>query len=104
MPRHQEGTRKKGWIQSNVRFDPVSDIKVCNHCGRNSIEVQVQSLFQGQIVSWIRILNDIDKFVRDVMTIQEEEKALEKVTTKARSILKPSSTSDWDFTPIEKRP
>ena len=25
MSRYQEGTRIKGWIQSNVRFDPVSD-------------------------------------------------------------------------------
>ena len=45
MPRDQEGTRVERWIQSNVRFGPVSDIKVCNHCGRYSIEVQVQSLF-----------------------------------------------------------
>ena len=27
MPGDQEGTRIKGWIQSNVRFGPVSDIK-----------------------------------------------------------------------------
>ena len=27
VPRDQEGTRMKGWIQSNVRFGPVSDIK-----------------------------------------------------------------------------
>ena len=38
MPRDQEGTRIKGWIQSNVRFGPVSDIKVCNHYGRYSID------------------------------------------------------------------
>ena len=43
MPRDQEGTRVKGWIHSNVRFGPVSDIKVCNHYGRYSIEVQYQS-------------------------------------------------------------
>ena len=28
MPRDQEGTRIKGWIQSNVRFGPVSDISL----------------------------------------------------------------------------
>ena len=42
MPRYQEGTRINGWIQSNVRFGPVSDIKVCTRFGRCSIEVQVQ--------------------------------------------------------------
>ena len=75
MPRDQEGTRIKGWIRSNVRFGPVSDIKVCNHNGRYSIEVQVQSLFQDQTVSWVRIVNGIDKFVREAMPIPEEEKA-----------------------------
>ena len=75
MPRDQEGTRIKRLIQSNVRFGPVSDIKVRNHHGRYSIEVQVQSLFQDQTVSWIRIVNGIDKFVREAMPIQEEEKA-----------------------------
>ena len=102
MPRDQ-GTRIKGWIQSNVRFGPVSDITVCNHYGRYSVEVQVQSLFQDQTVSWIRIVNGFDKFVREDMPIQEEEKASGKPAAKARPILKPSSTSGWDFIPIGQR-
>ena len=56
MPRYQEGT-----IQSNVRFGPVSDIKVCSRNGRYSIEVQTQSLFRDQTVSWIRIVNGISQ-------------------------------------------
>ena len=43
--------------------------------GRYSIEVQVQSLFKDQTESWIRIVNGIDKFAREAMPIQEEEKA-----------------------------
>ena len=73
---------------------------------RYSIEVQVQSLFKDQNESWIRIVNGsdgIDKLVREAMPIQEEEKASEKPAAKARPILKPSSTSGWDFTPIEQR-
>ena len=37
------------------------------------------------------------------MRIQEEEKASGKLGAKVRPILKPSSTSGWDFTPIEQR-
>ena len=103
MPRDQEGTRIKGWIQSNVRFGPVSDIQVCNQYGRYSIEVQVQFLFKGQTVSWIRKVNRIDKFVREAMPIQEEEKASGKPAAEARPILKFSPTSGWDFTPMEQR-
>ena len=103
MPRDQKRTRIKGWIQSNVRFGPVSDPKVCNQYGRYSIEVQVQSLFKDQTESWIRIVNGIDKFGRETMPIQEEEKASVKPAAKARPILKPSSTSGWGFTPMEQR-
>ena len=99
MPR----TRIKGRIQCNVRFGPVSDIKVCNENGRYRFEVQVQSLFQDQAVSWIRIESSIDKIVREAMPIQEEKKASGKPAAKARPILKPSSTSGWDTIPIEQR-
>ena len=67
------------------------------------MEVQVQSLFKDQTESWNRIVNGIDKFVREAMPIQEEEKASGKPAVKARPILKPSSTSGWDFTPTEQR-
>ena len=53
----------------------------------------LQSLFQDRTVSWIRIVNGIDKFVREAMPIQEEEKASVKPAAKAGPILKPSSTS-----------
>ena len=103
LPPNQEGTRIKGWIQSNVRFGPVSDIKVSNKYGRYSFEVQVQSFFQDQTVSRIRIVSGFDKLVREAMPIQEEEKASWKPAAKTRPILRPSSTSGWDFTPVEQR-
>ena len=98
MPPFQKGT-----FQSNVRFGPVLDMKVCNHYGRYSIEVSGSIFVSDQIESWIRILNGIDKFVREALPIQEEEKASVKPAEKATPILKPSSTSGWDVIPIEQR-
>ena len=108
MPRiyvgwRSKGTKINGWIQSNVRFGPVSDIKVCNKHGRYSVEVQVQSLFKDQTESWIRIVKGIEEYVREAMPIQEEETASGKPAAKARPILKPSSTSGWDSTPMKQR-
>ena len=62
-----------------------------------------QSLFQDQTVSWIRIVIGIDKFVREAMPIQVEEKASVKPAAKWRPVLKPSSTSGWDSTPMWQR-
>ena len=86
LPRDQKGSRAKGWIQSNVRSGPISDIKVCKKHGRYSIEVQVQSLFRDQTESWIKIVNGVDQFVSYAMPIQEEEKASGKPAAKARPI------------------
>ena len=68
-----------------------------------NIEVQVKSLFRDQTESWVKIVNGIDKFVREARPIQEEEKASGKSAAKARPILKPSSTSGWDSTLVEPR-
>ena len=77
--------RIKGWIQSNVRFGPVSDIKVCNHNGRYIIEVQVPSLFQDQTVSCTRFVNGIDKFVREAMPIQEGSESFGETRCKSKT-------------------
>ena len=71
--------------------------------GRYSDEVQVQFLFKAQTESWITIVNSIDKFLREAMPIQEEEKTSGKPGAKAKPILKPSSTSGWDSTLVEQR-
>ena len=98
--RHQEG-RKINFYAGNTRYLEMTR-KIAQKGGSKamhdlalseefSFEVQVQSLFQDQTVSWIRIVNGIDKFVREAMPIQEEEKGSEKPAAKARPILKPSS-------------
>ena len=48
-------------------------------------------------------MNGIDKFGREAMPIQEEEKVLGKPASKARPTLKPSSTSCWGSIFTEQR-
>ena len=52
---------------------PVLNIKVCYHDDRHSIEVQVPSLFQDNTVSWVRIVNGVDKYVTESMPTAKEE-------------------------------
>ena len=92
MPRDQEGSRIKGWIQSNVRFGPAQGLKsFATTTEETASKFRVPSLFQDQPVSWIRKVNGIDKFVREAMPIQEEERASVKPAAKAKPILKTSS-------------
>ena len=87
--RYLEMKRKivqKGGSKSDARFGPVSDIKVCKTHGRYSVE--------DQTTSWIRIVNGVEKSVREAMPIQEGERASGKPAAEARPILKPSSRSN----------
>ena len=61
------GTRVRGWIRKNTRIGPVLNIRVCYRDDRYSIEVQIPSLFQDHIVSWVRIVNGVDKNVTESM-------------------------------------
>ena len=98
MPRDQEGTRIKGWIQSNVQFGPISDVKVCNHSGRYGIEVKAPSLFQDQTRSWMRIVNGIDNLSEKPCRSKRKRKLrgnpLQK-RTNTRTVIIPIGQRKW---------
>ena len=71
--------------------------KFARHTEDTALKLKVPSLFEDQTTSWIRIVNGVEKYVSEAMPIQEEERASGKPAAKARSMLKPSSTSNWNF-------
>ena len=93
MLRNEKGTRIRGWIFKNTRIGPVLTQKVCCQDDRYCIEVQVPSLFQDNNVSWVRIVNGVDKYVTESMlTRTEEDIASWKPMAKARPRQKPTLT------------
>ena len=76
-----------------MRIGPDLNIKVCYHDERCSIEVQIPSLFEDNTVSWVRIVNGVDKYVTESMpTAKEEDIAPEKPIAKGRPRQKPTVT------------
>ena len=52
---------------------------------QKSVEVQVPSLFQDNTVSWVRIVNGVDRYMTESMpTAKEENTASGKPFAKAR--------------------
>ena len=91
MPRNEKETRTRGWIPSNTRIGPVLNIKVCYRDEKYRIEVQVPSLFQDNTVSWVRIVNGVDKYVTESMlTTKEEAIGSGNTIAKARPRQKPA--------------
>ena len=56
-------------IRSNMKIGPVLDVKLYPHEGRCCTDIMIESLFRDQTVSWVRILNGINK---DVTETSEE--------------------------------
>ena len=63
------------------------------HDARFSIEVRVPSPLQDDTVSWVRIVNGVDRYLTESMpTAKEEEIASGKPIAKARPRQKPAVT------------
>ena len=75
LPRSEEASRVRGWILGNTKIGRVLDVKVCLHQQRYGIEIMVESLFRDRTVSWVRIVNGIDKYVTET----SEKNSLENV-------------------------
>ena len=87
------GTRVRGWIRKNTRIGPILNMKVCYRDDRYSIEVQIPFLSQDHTVSWVRIVNGVDKNVTESMlTGKKEDIASGKPFAKARPRRKPTVT------------
>ena len=63
--RNLKTSRPRGWIRANTKFGPVLDVKICPHDGRYCIDIMIESLFRDQTVSWVRIVNGINKYVTE---------------------------------------
>ena len=76
LPRNEEASRARGWIRGNTKIGPVLDVKVYFHQGRYGVDVMIESLFRDRTVSWVRIVNGIDKYVTETseeISIESDE-------------------------------
>ena len=98
MPRNEKGTRVRGWILKNMSIGAVLNIKVCYHDDRFSIDVQVPSLFQDNIVSWVRIVNGVDKYVtQSMLTAKEVDTASGKPIAICKTKTEAHKNVDFSF-------
>ena len=65
LPRSEESSQSKGWIQGNTRIGPVLEITTSFLYGKHGIEVRIWSLSKDNSQSWVRIPHGSHKFVID---------------------------------------
>ena len=63
LPRSEKSSRVRGWIRGNTKIGSVLDVRVCHHQERYGVEIMIGSLFRDRTVSWVHIVNGINKYV-----------------------------------------
>ena len=65
LPRSDESSQPKGWIQGNTIIGPVLEITTSCLYSKHGIEVRIWSLSEDNSQSWVRISHGLNKFVID---------------------------------------
>ncbi len=65
LPRSDESSQPKGWIQRNTKIGPVLEIKTSYSYGKHGIEIRILSLSEDNSQSWVRISHGSNNFVID---------------------------------------
>ena len=65
LPRSDELSQPKGWIQGNTKIGPVLEITTSCLFGEHRIEIRIWSLSEDNTQSWVRISHGSNKFVID---------------------------------------
>ena len=57
LPRDDETSQPKGWIQGNTKLGPVLEVATRYLHGKYGVEVRIMSLSRDNTHSWVRIFS-----------------------------------------------
>ena len=90
----------RGSNLGNTKIGPVLDVNICFHQGHHGIEVMIESLFRDRTVSWVRMVNGIDKYVTETSETISLESVKHRVTGKLVAKAKPQLKLALTLSPI----
>ena len=65
LPRDDESSQPRGWIQGNTRIGPVLEVTTSYMYGKHGIEIRIWSVGQDNSQSWVRISYGTNIYVVD---------------------------------------
>ena len=66
LPRDEEASQPKGWIQGNTKIGPVLEVATCCLHGKYGVEIRIMSMNKDNSHSWVRISHGSNKFVTNL--------------------------------------
>ena len=83
LPRDEEASQPKGWIQGNTKIGPVLVVATCCLHGKYGVDIRISSVNRDKTHSWVRFSHGSNKFVmnlnnneQEIPEVQLEEHAL----------------------------
>ena len=72
LPRDEEASQPKGWIQGNTKIRAVLEIATCCLHGKYGVEIRIMSVNRDNSHSWVRISHGSNKFVMNLNNNKQE--------------------------------
>ena len=72
LPREEEASQPKGWIQGNTKIGPVLEVTTSYLHGKYGVEVRIMSLNRDNTHSWVRISHGSNKCVMNLNNNETE--------------------------------
>ena len=76
LPREEEASQPKGWIQGSTKIGPVLEVATCCLHGKYGVEIRISSVNRDNTHTWVRIFHGSNKFV---MNLNNNEQEIPKV-------------------------
>ena len=72
LPRDEETSEPKGWIQRNTKIGPVLEVATCCLHGKYGVEIRIMSLNKNNSHSCVRISLETNKLVMNLNNSEQE--------------------------------
>ena len=73
LPREEEASQPKGWIQGNTKIGPVLEVATCCLHGKYGVEIRIiVCRTRDNSHSWVRISHGSNKFVMNLNNNEQE--------------------------------
>ena len=66
LPREEEASQPKGWIQGNTKIGQVLEVATCCLHGKYGVEIRIMFMNKDNSLSWVRISHESNRFVMNL--------------------------------------
>ena len=73
LPRDEEASQPKGWIQGNTKIGPVLEVAICYLHGKYGVGIRIVSMNRDNSHSWIRLSHGSNKFVMNLNNNEQQK-------------------------------